>query len=391
MIDKYIHRASRKYLFVYFVDFKAAFDSLWRQALFYKLAHLNIGGDFLHIIQSMYSNVTYSIKIDGELSNPFNSNKGLKQGCVLSPMLFNLFLSDFPDIFDPSCHPVTLAGLNLNCLMLADDIVLVSESAEELQQYLNKLDVYIKQWKITVNTSKTKVIILNKGGHRITRHNFTLNDACLEIVQHNTYLGILFSSSGSFNQACKALYDKAIKSFFKLKQLNPRNNVVMTMKLFDMLVTPILTCGSNKWAPTLVKKSNTSFRNVCDSPAFDKLNIKLCKYILCTGKYSVNDAVRGELGRFPFMISILAHSFKYLTRLEDMPEGSLLKLSHLDVLQSPDLYNNSSWHNCLVELASRFHCSKLVPASPIRKLMEMQYKELRSQSIQGNSKLRSYV
>ena len=91
------------------------------------------------------------------------------------------------------------------------------------------------------------------------------------------------------------------------------------------------------------------------------------------------------------MISILAQSFKYLKRLEDMPEGSLLKLSHLDVLQSPHLYNNSSWHNCLVELASRFHCSKRVPVSQIRKLMEMQYKELWSQSIQGNSKLRSYV
>ena len=98
------------------------------------------------------------------------------------------------------------------------------------------------------------VIIFNKGGHRITRHNFTLNDACLEIVQHYTYLGILFSSIGSFNQACKALYDKALKSFFKLKQLNPRNNVVMAMKLFDMLVTPILIYGSNIWAPTLVKK-----------------------------------------------------------------------------------------------------------------------------------------
>ena len=74
-------------------------------------------------------------------------------------------------------------------------------------------------------------------------------------------------------------------------------------------------------------------------------NIKLCKYVLCTGKYSVNDAVRCELGRFPFMISILAHSFKYLKRLEDMPEGSLLKLSHLDVLQSPHLYNKQRWND----------------------------------------------
>ena len=260
MVDKYIHRASRKYLFVCFVDFKAAFDSVWRLALFYKLAHLNIGGYFLQIIQSMYSNVAYSIKVDGELSEPFNSSTGLKQGCVLSPMLFNLFLSDFPDVFDHSCHPVSLTGQPLNCLMFADDIVLMSESAEGLQQCLDKLHTYTKQWNLTVNTSKTKVIIFNKDGHRITRHNFTLNGTNIEIVQNYTYLGILFSSSGSFNPAIKALYDKALKSFFKLKQVNPRNNVLMALKLFDMLVTPILTYGSCVWGPTLVKKIQHQFQ-----------------------------------------------------------------------------------------------------------------------------------
>ena len=113
------------------------------------------------------------------------------------------------------------------------------------------------------------------------------------------------------------------------------------------------------------KKSNINFKNICDSPVFAKLNIKLCKYILCTGKYSVNDAVWGELGRFPFIISILSHSYKYLHRLENTCSGRLLKQSYLDVLQEPHLYNNSSWYNHLVELASIFQCSKQDPASTI--------------------------
>ena len=143
----------------------------------------------------MFSNVAYSIKVDSELSSDsFNSSTGLKQGRVLSPMLFNLFLSDFPDVFEQSCHPASLNGQSLNCLLFADDIVLMSESAERLQQGLNELHTYTKQWNLTVNTSKAKVIIFNKGGPRITRHNFTLNDTNIEIVQNSTYLGILFSS-----------------------------------------------------------------------------------------------------------------------------------------------------------------------------------------------------
>ena len=71
--------------------------------------------------------------------------------------------------------------------MFADDIFLMSESAEGLQQCLNKIHTYTKQWNLTVNTWKTKVIMFNKGGHRITRHNFTLNGTNIEIVQNYTY------------------------------------------------------------------------------------------------------------------------------------------------------------------------------------------------------------
>ena len=85
------------------------------------------------------------------------------------------------------------------------------------------------------------MIIFNKGGHRITIHNFALNGADREIVQNCTYLGILLSSSDSFNPSLKALNDNALTSFFKLQQLSPRNNVLITMNLFYMLITPIVT------------------------------------------------------------------------------------------------------------------------------------------------------
>ena len=72
-----------------------------------------------------------------------------------------------------------------------------------------------------------------------------------------------------------------------------------------------------------------------------------------------------------------------------MPSGRLLKQSYLDVLQEPHLYN-SSWYNHLMDLASRFQCSKQDPASKIRNIMERHYKELWLQSIQCNNKLRTF-
>ena len=122
LITKYISKKGGK-LYTCFVDFKSAFDTVWRNAIFFKLYKMNIGGNFMALIRDMYADVKYSIKIDGGITRHFDSSIGVKQGCVLSPPFFKLFLADLPLIFDDSCHPVTLNGKTLHCLMYADDLV----------------------------------------------------------------------------------------------------------------------------------------------------------------------------------------------------------------------------------------------------------------------------
>ena len=95
IIDKYIFKLPRKYLFSCFVDFKSAFDTIWRKALIHKLLTYEIGGNFLTILHRMYSEVFYCVKLQSGISDKIASNVGVKQGCVLSPTLFNLFLADY--------------------------------------------------------------------------------------------------------------------------------------------------------------------------------------------------------------------------------------------------------------------------------------------------------
>ena len=153
IIDKYILRASRTYLFTCFVDFKSAFDTVWRKALLYKLLKSGIGGNILNIIESMYASVFYCVKLNGCLSDKIPSDVGVKQGCVLSPLLFNIFLSDLPCIFEDSCDPVTLLDSSLSCLMFADDLFIHSETSRGFQNALNKLNAYCQNWGLTINTS----------------------------------------------------------------------------------------------------------------------------------------------------------------------------------------------------------------------------------------------
>ena len=138
----------------------------------------------------MYCDVKYCIDTRAGYTTPFTSNLGVKQGCVLSPLLFNMYTSDLPDIFDVSCDAIDLYDVKLNCLMYADDLILLSESASGLQCCLNKLQEYCSRWKLTVNIDKTNIMIFNKGGKKIKAPPFLYNGNKILVAQRYCYLGI---------------------------------------------------------------------------------------------------------------------------------------------------------------------------------------------------------
>jgi exonuclease III len=357
VVDKYINKIPRKYLFACFVDFKSAFDTVWRNALLVKLIKLGIGGNMISILQDIYSDVKYSIKLPHGILNAFNSAVGVKQGCVLSPLLFNLYLHDLPSIFNDLCHPVSLHDSKLSCLMFADDLILLSESAIGLQNCLDCLSNYCDKWKLNVNLNKTKVIIFNKGGHNIKKFNFTYKNNQLEIVSNYCYLGITFSSTGNFRLGLESLTDKANKALFKLKQLDVRDNITTALKLFHSLIVPILRYGCEIWSPFLLQNVNKdNFLAICDKAIVEKLNNKYCKYLLGVHKYTSNHAVKGELGSHGLLIGFMCQTIKYWLRVCEAKPGSLL---HKTYQENYQLYQenstNTNWcKNKLVQKHSQY-------------------------------------
>ena len=116
-----------------------------------------------------------AIKDGNQRSKFFEFNRGVRQGCILSPPLFNLYLNEVPHLLleshdtDPAKLP---NGVALNCLFYADDLVLISASAAGLQKQINILQQYCEKWLLTINLKKTKTLIFQKQNRKSTREKY---------------------------------------------------------------------------------------------------------------------------------------------------------------------------------------------------------------------------
>ena len=177
------------------------------------------------------------------LLEPFITKVGVKQGCVFSPLLFNLYINKIDNIFDKTCHPVQINKTDLNCLLWADDLVLVSETKEGLQNSLNKIEDFYNSLGLKINTKKTKVMIFNKKGVKLDKiGKFFINGRDIETVNEYPYLGIILKSSGSMDTAVNALSTKASRAWFSLSNViytHKRMEITKACNIFDSFVTPV--------------------------------------------------------------------------------------------------------------------------------------------------------
>lgn len=337
LVDKYTQGKNK--LYACFIDYQKAFDSVWRNGLLYKLLKNDIGGPFGKIINNLYRNTTVQVKLKDGLTESFKDNVGVRQGCVLSPTLFKVYVNDLPDMFTEECRPVTIYKKSTSCLMFADDIVLLSETKNGLQCAINKLYSYSKMWKLNININKSKVMIFSRAG-RYHKENFTLGQESLELVKDYNYLGINLSSNGTFHNAIKTLDNKARKAMFKIRKTINKANVPpkLALRIYDTLVRPIQTYCSEIWGMSvknILKMFNISDENYkfFDEACFEKTDLKYCKSLLGVHKMSSNPAVRGELGRYPVIIHTIKLAIKNWFRVAKYDQEELLYDTYLCNLQ----------------------------------------------------------
>ena len=358
LLDKYT-QGGKKYLFTCFIDFRKAFDRVWHIGLLYKLRTYGISDLFYSVIKNMYERTELCVKVEDQVTDFFPSSIGVRQGDNISPNLFKLYINDLPKIFDDSCEPVQLNDISINCLMYADDVVLLSKTSEGLQNCLDKLGDYCKKWKLSVNTNKTKVLIFNKSG-KLVPEKFFLDKTVLENARNYTYLGVIFSISGSFTDAKKGIYKKGLKAYFKfLKCFEGHKPKLKTIiHVFDHTVKSVLLYGSEIWGyfPQGKVLDNNYFSKLCRDLPIELIHRKLCKNLLEVKKRSTTNAVMGELGRYPLMLEVVVNMLSYYSRLCKTDDALL----HASFNCSNALAHESkqSWIGCIKEILHFFQLDK---------------------------------
>ena len=342
VIEKVVKKGKRK-LFVAFIDFKKAYDTVDRDLLLKRLKSLGINGIFLKNIASMYEKTKYSIKLSKGYLAPLNSNLGLKQGCPLSPILFNLYIDDIRYIFDEQCDPIELQGIHLSHFLYADDLVIISNTGEGLQKSLDNLHNYSMKKSISISIKKSKTMIFNLTG-KLIKNYFTISGKPLEPVHTFCYLGFDFKASGSVKYAAYVLHDKANKAMRSLFLAVAKFNIPVktSIKLFHTYISPIVLYNAENWSILTDKKiQNFSvesiFHSISDTKA-DILHRNFLKYIIGLSKSCPNISVYGETNETPLSLKGFRLMINFWHRVTNLPEDTLVKKALLE-----NIYLHTNW------------------------------------------------
>ena len=134
-----------KYLYTCFVDFRKAYDLIFREGLIYRLKEFGPTGHILEIIKTMCATQRVFLLCEREIGQSFTTKIGVKQGDVLSALLFNLYMNDLLDLLD---------NVTINNLLSADDLTILSWSRYDHQKK-------ISNWEYTVkNEDQNSISIL---------------------------------------------------------------------------------------------------------------------------------------------------------------------------------------------------------------------------------------
>lgn len=305
LVELYLNKG--KPLYCVYVDMKKCFDSVYRNALLYKLYKLGINGKMLKIVRGMYELVKCRVRHCGTYSDFMEIAVGLKQGEICSPILYSLFVEDLELYLQGSPENcLTLHDLTIIILLYADDMAILAETPEALQHNFDLLKQYCDKWGLSVNADKTKVMIFRRRKQNRANERWYYNGTKLEVVSEFNYLGTVFSSTGSFNKNQSMLTGKALKAMnLLLSKIKTFNFSLKTYcQLFDAFVVSTFNYSSEVW-------------DNCKSKEIERIHLRFCKRILKVKLSTSNYAVYGELGRLPLYINRFVKIVKYWLKVID--------------------------------------------------------------------------
>ena len=183
-------------VYVAFLDASKAFDKISHWTLFRKLIDRNVPMYLIKILCYWYQHQLMSVRWGYSISNVFNVTNGVRQGGILSPKLFNIYIDGLSNILNNSLIGGSLGGKRINHMLYADDLCIVSLSSAGLQKLLSICDEYCASHSITFNVKKSVCMFFKCSVNKHCDNSTVfLSGNQINFVQEVKYLGVLLNPS----------------------------------------------------------------------------------------------------------------------------------------------------------------------------------------------------
>ena len=146
-----------------FIDLRKAYDTVNHKILWEKLHNIGIPQQFIIILKALYLQNSAKININGHFSQPITMERGIKQGCVLSPLLFIIYISDIAQFIQKDGAGVNLAGQIISGLFFVDDLVIIGRNRIELERLISKVVKMFHALGMEINCEKCNILSENQN------------------------------------------------------------------------------------------------------------------------------------------------------------------------------------------------------------------------------------
>ena len=286
-------RSARTY--ACFIDIRKAYDTVWHDGLKMRLLECGIHGAMYRALSSLYSGGESTVRLRGEAgyTDFFPIDTGVRQGCILSPLLYSMFINGLALLLKAQGLGATIdpGGHRKLCVLLyADDIVLLAEDPDELEELMDTVREYAHMWRFDVNHATCGAMRFNVSGCKLPpTPPLKIGDKSIPWIAAYKYLGVeLRNGPGRpyrlFHQRMLAGARGAAGRIGGMGMYSGKLSVPLGVQVYQSLVRPLLEFAAEVWS------ANTPW------PEAERLQLQVAKRILQCPIRTAGLAAMGELG-----------------------------------------------------------------------------------------------
>jgi len=266
------------------LDLTKAFERVSHSLLLKKLVSKGVPQYIVLVLANWYSKLFSVVRWGNYLSAEFNIFAGVRQGGVLSPFLFNVFVDDVLTKLENTKKGCFIKNVCANSLMYADDLLLLSITVSDLRDLVSMCLNVFNNLGMEINIAKSSCVRIGQ------RHNFEIkeiivNNCTLKWSQEFNYLGVMIASAKKFTvnlQNVKHKFFKALNGIFG--KVGLKTSPVVLCSLIEQCCMPILLYASESicWSSSMIRSIDNAYSQALFKifQTFDKNVIKMCQYYM---------------------------------------------------------------------------------------------------------------